>query len=531
MPGWPFGALSVLLFSTFTLVSRLGVASSLTMWDLAALRFGIGATLLAPVLVRRGLSGVAPRDAATLALTGGLGFALLAYGGFALAPAAHGAVLLHGTLPLTTLALLGLGGRGGRPGYRRAGVALVAAGVGLMAYDSLARATGRQLAGDGLLVLASCAWSAYGITARRLGLRPAHGVAIVTACSACAYLPVYAALHGWALLAAEPRDLLLQAAVQGALIGGVSVFVYTRAVAALGPATAALFTASVPCLTTLGGALFLGERPGVAPLIGVGVVTAGMLVTAWPRDSSTRGIRVMRVTGVVERARRFYEEPMTTHTLRDRIDAFNRELEKQAPAEAVQAIGAAIGELVRAGVGAGAPKVGQLAPGFTLPDALGRPVTLAKLLEAGPVVLAFYRGQWCPYCDLQLRAYQQALPEIAALGARLVAISPQTPDESLSTAEKRGLAFDVLSDRGNAVARAYGLVWKVTGELDRVQRGFGIDLARANGDGANELPAPGLFVIDRDGRITFARVDANWTTRVEPTTIVRALAELSRDAG
>jgi hypothetical protein len=148
-----------------------------------------------------------------------------------------------------------------------------------------------------------------------------------------------------------------------------------------------------------------------------GMVTIGMVVTAWPRDSFTSRIRVMRAAGVVWRARHLYGGHMTTNTLQDRIDAFNRELQKQAPAEAVQAFGAAVHDLVTAGVGASAPKVGQLAPTFTLPDALGAPIALANLLKEQPVVIAFYRGQWCPYCDLQLRAYQEVLPQITALGA------------------------------------------------------------------------------------------------------------------
>ncbi|HSD90433.1 MAG TPA: DMT family transporter [Kofleriaceae bacterium] len=283
MRGWLFGVASVVLFSTFTLVSRLGLASSLAIWDLAALRFGISATLLLPVLLRRGLSLTRLRDAAMLALFGGLGFALLAYGGFALAPTAHGAALLHGTLPLTTLAIMSLGGAVGEVRQRRAGILVVAAGVGLMVYDSLVVASSRQLAGDGLLVLASCAWSAYGISARRLGLRPIHGVAIVAVFSACAYIPVYAVLRGGALLSADAHEVLLQAAVQGVLIGAVSILVYTRAVAALGPATAALFTASVPCLTTVGGVLLLHERPSSGAVLGIVIVTFGMLVTAWPR--------------------------------------------------------------------------------------------------------------------------------------------------------------------------------------------------------------------------------------------------------
>jgi peroxiredoxin len=220
---------------------------------------------------------------------------------------------------------------------------------------------------------------------------------------------------------------------------------------------------------------------------------------------------------------------MTTipeNLLRDRIAVFNAELGKQAPADAVRAIGRAIGALVESKVGARAPGTGDTAPGFTLPDATGKPVSLEHLLESGPVVLAFYRGDWCPYCDLQLRAYQENLAQITALGAKLVAVSPQTPDDSLSTAQKRALAFHVLSDAGNAVARRYGIVFAVSAELDAVQRGFGIDLAKSNGDTSNELPAPSVFVIGQDRKVAFSRVDPNWTVRVEPAAILGSLEAL-----
>ncbi|HZE88136.1 MAG TPA: peroxiredoxin-like family protein, partial [Verrucomicrobiae bacterium] len=163
---------------------------------------------------------------------------------------------------------------------------------------------------------------------------------------------------------------------------------------------------------------------------------------------------------------------------------------------------------------------------FTLPDAQGRQVSLDSLLKEGRVVIAFYRGQWCPYCDLQLRAYQEVLPRIKALGANLVAISPQTPGESPSTAEKRSLEFRVLSDSGNKVARGYGLVWKVSAGLDAVHKGFGVDLTKSNGDASNELPVPGTFVLGADGRIAFSSVNADWRERLEPAEILRALERL-----
>jgi drug/metabolite transporter (DMT)-like permease len=171
--------LSVLLFSGFTLASRAGLSTRLRPPDVAALRFGIGGLLLAPVLIRRGWGGVRRRDALALAFFGGLGFAFFAYTGFWLAPAAHGSVLLHGTVPIT----IGLG------------------------------------------------------------------------------------------------RFLIQAAVQGVLVGAVSIFVYSRAISILGPTVPSLFTAAVSCLTTLAAIPLLSEGPSLVVLSGVAAVTLGMIVS------------------------------------------------------------------------------------------------------------------------------------------------------------------------------------------------------------------------------------------------------------
>ncbi|WP_395016447.1 DMT family transporter [Dongia sp.] len=272
------GLLSVFLFSSFTLASRLGFSSSLTLPDIAALRFGIGGMLLLPVLLRTGLAGVRWWQAALLALFGGLGFAPAAYAGFALAPAAHGAVLLHGTLPLTTLAVLSLSAPQRRTAAQKLGTLIIAGGIVLMGFDSWAGANVRQLIGDGFLLLASLLWSAYGVLSRRLGLPPAQGAAIVAVFSMCAFLPVYAVIPGKALLAVPLHALLLQILVQGVLIGAVSIFVYTRAVASLGPTMTAFFTAAVPCVTTLAAIPLLSEVPGPAGILGVVAVTSGMIM-------------------------------------------------------------------------------------------------------------------------------------------------------------------------------------------------------------------------------------------------------------
>jgi peroxiredoxin len=171
----------------------------------------------------------------------------------------------------------------------------------------------------------------------------------------------------------------------------------------------------------------------------------------------------------------------------------------------------------------GALRVGDRAPAFTLPDARGGDVALADLLAGGPVVLVFYRGGWCPYCNLQLAAFQSALAELRAAGAALVAVSPQTPDESLSVAERHALEFPVLSDAGNAVARTYGLVFRQSEAATTTSRGLGIELAAYNGDDSNTLPAASTFVIGPDGVIRFASVSGDYRWRVGPDEVLAAL--------
>ena len=173
----------------------------------------------------------------------------------------------------------------------------------------------------------------------------------------------------------------------------------------------------------------------------------------------------------------------------------------------------------------GALQVGDRAPGFRLPDARGGEVALDDLLIDGPVVLVFYRGAWCPYCNLQLRAFQAALEDIRADGATLVAISPQTPDKSLTLAEQAELAFPVLSDVGNAVARSYGLVFALDADARELHSGIGIDLTAFNGDDSWELPAPAVFVVDPDGTIHFASVAGDYRWRVGPDEVLTALRD------
>jgi peroxiredoxin len=141
-------------------------------------------------------------------------------------------------------------------------------------------------------------------------------------------------------------------------------------------------------------------------------------------------------------------------------------------------------------------------------------------------VLTFYRGGWCPYCNIQLRAYQAVLPQIAALGARLVAISPQLPEQSLATAQTDELTFDVLSDVGNHAARRFGLVYALPEELRAALRSNNKALPGINGDESWELPVPATYVIAPNGRIALAYIEVDYRKRLGPDAILDALRSL-----
>jgi peroxiredoxin len=170
-------------------------------------------------------------------------------------------------------------------------------------------------------------------------------------------------------------------------------------------------------------------------------------------------------------------------------------------------------------------KVNDSAPDFTLPDAFGHEISLKTLLKAGPVIISFYRGEWCPFCNLELRALQEALPGINKLGASLIAISAEKPDSGIIVAEKNKLTFPVLSDFHNAVARQFGIVFRVGDELlDLSRTVFKNDLALRNGEDSYELPVPATFVIDAHGVVRFAHVEVDYMTgRAEPEEVVAAL--------
>ncbi|MDP2524878.1 peroxiredoxin-like family protein [Maribacter dokdonensis] len=178
--------------------------------------------------------------------------------------------------------------------------------------------------------------------------------------------------------------------------------------------------------------------------------------------------------------------------------------------------------------GKNALKVGEQAPNFELPDALGNQIKLSGLLENGAVVVTFYRGSWCPYCNLQLRALQAKLPEIQSLGATLVAISPEVPDASMTKNEISEMDFTVLSDQDAKVASKYGVAWEVPEFLlDHMRVDRNLDLKQINNGNGTVLPIPATFIVGTDGAIQWSYVNVDYRTRSEPGEIVEALKSIS----
>jgi peroxiredoxin len=208
-------------------------------------------------------------------------------------------------------------------------------------------------------------------------------------------------------------------------------------------------------------------------------------------------------------------------SLKEQLAEYRADWRKRVPADR-QAIMERHIEQLRTGVIARTMlKVGNRAPQFMLRNAKGEIVDIGALRRKGPVIVTFYRGGWCPYCNLELKAFQEILPEIKAAGASLVAISPEKPDDTLSTAEKNALVFEVLSDVGQKVGRAFGLVYQFTEELRSAYRGFGRDIPAHNGTpGEWALPVSATYVIDRNGTIIYAYTDVDYRDRADPRDVL-----------
>ena len=210
-------------------------------------------------------------------------------------------------------------------------------------------------------------------------------------------------------------------------------------------------------------------------------------------------------------------------TLKTQIENFNIELSKQLPAEIFEAFGKSVEDLKTKNIEENSIKEGDVFPSFLLPNAKNQEVSSSEILKSGKMIVAFYRGDWCPYCNLELAALQKALPEIKKKNVTLVAISPQSPDNSLTTVEKHNLEFEVLTDDNNVLASKIGISFKLQDFIVPVYESIGIDVPKHNGNNENTLPVPAVYVIDQNGVVLSKFIDTNYVNRVDIEQLISQL--------
>jgi peroxiredoxin len=197
--------------------------------------------------------------------------------------------------------------------------------------------------------------------------------------------------------------------------------------------------------------------------------------------------------------------------------------EEKRPPETTAAMRAATAKLATSGIKDRTLKEGEKIPDFSLPNALGKPVSSTDVLADGPAVLNFYRGGWCSYCNIEMRALQERLPEIEALGATLVAIAPELPTKAEATKAKNELTYEVLSDVGNDLSKKFGLVFTLAEEVREIYQTMGIDVPDYNGDDSFDLPIPATYVVGTDGIVVKAFADPDYSKRLDVEDILEAL--------
>ncbi|HEY5030718.1 MAG TPA: peroxiredoxin-like family protein [Candidatus Angelobacter sp.] len=211
--------------------------------------------------------------------------------------------------------------------------------------------------------------------------------------------------------------------------------------------------------------------------------------------------------------------------LQTQLDQLTAKLRAMVPAERLVTVDRFAEELVHSGQAERSLKAGDHTPGFELSDGDGMIWRSEDLLRSGPLVIIFYRGRWCAYCNAQLSALQEIHQKIAEAGASLIAVSPQTQKHSYMTRDMHKLRFPVLSDAGNHVARKFGLVYRLSPEMQAMYESIMTKLPGYNGEQSWELPLAATYVLQSDGKISYARVDADWRHRPEPQELLQILPE------
>lgn len=222
-------------------------------------------------------------------------------------------------------------------------------------------------------------------------------------------------------------------------------------------------------------------------------------------------------------------------SLQDKLDAFKADFRAgkppyNAPAEIHPIMERATAELIASGQAARAVKAGDRSPQFRLTDQNGNEVSSAELLARGPMIVSFYRGVWCPYCNIELRALNEVLPEIQALRANVVAISPQVASNSRKSVRDNHLNFPVLNDSRNETAAAFGLRFNLPDYLIELYKKLKNDLPAFNGDPSWTLPIPARYVIGQDGVVLYSEVNPDYTHRPDPSEILPVLEKAAQSA-
>ncbi len=213
-------------------------------------------------------------------------------------------------------------------------------------------------------------------------------------------------------------------------------------------------------------------------------------------------------------------------TLQATIDQYNAAKRESMPAEVLETMARATSKLKDSGIENQVLRTGDRIPDFSLPNQHGEMRRFADYLAESPVVLNIYRGGWCPYCNFEMKALAAALPEIEAAGARLIGMSPETPEHAQDTAAKNNIGIEILSDAGNVVSKKMGLVFSLAEELRPIYLGAGLDIPAYNGDDTFLLPVPATYIVGSEGIIKFDFVNADYTQRLEPQDIVAILNKI-----
>ncbi|RXM52632.1 MULTISPECIES: peroxiredoxin-like family protein [unclassified Chryseobacterium] len=211
------------------------------------------------------------------------------------------------------------------------------------------------------------------------------------------------------------------------------------------------------------------------------------------------------------------------NTLAKQIEDLNHELSSQLPQEILEAFGKSIEDLKTQRIEENSIQIGEQMPGFSLPNASGKIINSEDILKDGKIILAFYRGSWCPYCNLELKFLQNNLSQIKDKGATLIAISPQSPDHSLNMTEKNSLEFEVLTDIDNNFAKRLGIAFQLQDFVIPYYNGLGIHLSDFNKNNDHTLPVPAVFVVDENSLVTYKFLDVNYMNRIDVEELIQAL--------